>query len=157
MTQAQSAMTTDPNSFTQLTHEPRTLLGPGPSNIHPRVFQAMTSPVLGYLDPEFLVIMDETMALLRHLFQTKNEMAITLPGSGMARMEASICNVVEPGDEVVVGIHGFFGQRLAEIVERHGGSAIRVDVEFGQVVQPDQIRDALDSHPNAKMVAVVHG
>jgi alanine-glyoxylate transaminase/serine-glyoxylate transaminase/serine-pyruvate transaminase len=157
MTQAQSAMTTDPNSFTQLTHEPRTLLGPGPSNIHPRVFQAMTSPVLGYLDPEFLVIMDETMALLRHLFQTKNEMAITLPGSGMAGMEASICNVVEPGDEVVVGIHGFFGQRLAEIVERHGGSAIRVEVEFGQVVQPDQIRDALDSHPNAKMVAVVHG
>jgi len=150
-------MTTAPNSFAQLTHEPRTLLGPGPSNIHPRVFQAMTSPVLGYLDPEFLVIMDETMALLRHLFQTKNEMAITLPGSGMAGMEASICNVVEPGDEVVVGIHGFFGQRLAEIVERHGGTAIRVGVEFGQVVQPDQIRDALDSHPNAKMVAVVHG
>jgi len=157
MTPAQPATSTDSRAFEQLRHEPRTLLGPGPSNIHPRVFQAMTSPVLGYLDPEFLVIMDETMVLLRHLFQTKNEMTITLPGSGMAGMEAAICNVVEPGDEVIVGIHGFFGQRLAEIVERHGGTAIRVEVEFGQVVQPDQIRDALDSHSNAKMVAVVHG
>jgi len=145
------------NQHRGIGHEPRTLLGPGPSNIHPRVFQAMTSPVLGYLDPEFLVIMDETMALLRHLFQTKNEMAITLPGSGMAGMEAAICNVVEPGDEIIVGIHGFFGQRLGEIVERHGGTAVRVEVEFGQVVEPDQIQDALDSHPNAKMVAVVHG
>ena len=101
MTHAQAATNTDARSFEQLRHEPRTLLGPGPSNIHPRVFQAMTSPVLGYLDPEFLVIMDETMALLRHLFQTRNEMAITLPGSGMAGMEAAICNVVEPGDELV--------------------------------------------------------
>ncbi len=150
-------MSTDARSFEQLRHEPRTLLGPGPSNIHPRVFQAMTSPVLGYLDPDFLVIIDETMALLRHLFQTKNELAITLPGSGMAAMEAAICNVVEPGDTVVVGIHGFFGQRMGEIVERHGGTAIRVEVEFGQVVEADQIRAALDANPNAKMVAVVHG
>ena len=157
MTHPEAAMSTDPSSFDQLRHEPRTLLGPGPSNIHPRVFQAMTSPVLGYLDPEFLVIMDETMVLLRHLFQTKNEMAITLPGSGMAGMEASICNVVEPGDEVIVGIHGFFGQRLAEIVERHGGTAIRVEVEFGQVIEAGQIQAALDAHPDAKMVAVVHG
>ena len=84
MTHAQAAMSTETRSFDQLRHEPRTLLGPGPSNIHPRVFQAMTCPILGYLDPDFLVIMDETMALLRHLFQTENEMAITLPGSGMA-------------------------------------------------------------------------
>ena len=157
MTHAQSDTSTDARAFEQLRHEPRTLLGPGPSNIHPRVFQAMTSPILGYLDPEFLVIMDETMELLRLLFQTKNEITITLPGSGMAGMEASICNVVEPGDKVIVGIHGFFGQRLAEIVERHGGTAVRVEVEFGQVVQPDQIRAAMDAHPNAKMVAVVHG
>ena len=72
-------------------------------------------------------------------------------------MEAAVCNVVEPGDEVVVGIHGFFGQRLAEIVERHGGTALRVEVDFGQVVGTDQIAAALDAHPNAKMVAVVHG
>ncbi len=156
MTQAQPTRT-DPRSFEQLRHEPRTLMGPGPSNVHPRVFQAMTSPILGYLDPDFLVIMDETMALLRLLFQTENEVTITLPGSGMAGMETSVCNVVEPGDEVVVGIHGFFGGRIAEIVERHGGTAVRVEVEFGQVVEADQIRDALDAHPDAKMVAIVHG
>jgi alanine-glyoxylate transaminase/serine-glyoxylate transaminase/serine-pyruvate transaminase len=117
----------------------------------------MASPILGYLDPEFLAIMDHTMALLRHLFQTDNELSITLPGTGMSGMEAAVCNVVEPGDEVVVGIHGFFGQRLAEIVERHGGTALRVEVDFGQVVGTDQIATALDAHPNAKMVAVVHG
>ncbi len=117
----------------------------------------MTSPILGYLDPKFLVIMDETMALLRHVFQTENETTISLPGTGMAGMEAAICNVTEKGDEIIVGIHGFFGQRMADIVERHGGTAIRVDVEFGEVVSTAQIAAALDAHPNAKMVGVVHG
>lgn len=140
-----------------MSHEPRVLLGPGPSNVHPRVFQAMISPILGYLDPVFLEAMDETMARLRYLFQTRNEFAITLPSSGMGAMEASVCNVVEPGDEVIVGIHGFFGQRMAHIVERHGGTAIRVEVDFGQVVDPEQIQSALDAHPEAKMVGVVHG
>lgn len=117
----------------------------------------MASPILGYLDPEFLAVMDNTMVLLRHLFQTKNELSITLPGTGMSAMEAAVCNVVEPGDEVIVGIHGFFGQRLAEIVERHGGTAVRAEVDFGQVIGADQIKTALDGHPDAKMVAVVHG
>ena len=157
MTQPQPSAAARPHFFEQLRHEPRTLLGPGPSNVHPRVFQAMTSPILGYLDPDFLVIMDETMELLRLLFRTDNEVTLTLPGSGMAGMEASVANVVEPGDEVVVGIHGFFGQRIAEIVERHGGTAVRVEVEFGRVVEASQVRDALDRHPGAKMVAVVHG
>jgi len=150
-------MTSTDQTFGQLSHDPRVLLGPGPSNIHPRVSRAMISPILGYLDPKFLVIMDETMALLRHLFQTENEMTITLPGTGMAGMEAAICNVTEPGDEIIVGIHGFFGQRMADIVERHGGTAIRVEVEFGEVVSRDQIAAAMDAHPNAKMVGVVHG
>ena len=149
--------TTNDGSTGELRHDPRVLLGPGPSNLHPRVFRAMASPILGYLDPDFLTIMDQTMALLRHLFQTDNELAITLPGTGMSGMEAAVCNVVEPGDEGVVGIHGFFGQRLAAIVERHGGTALRVEVAFGQVVATDQIATALDAHPNAEMVAVVHG
>jgi alanine-glyoxylate transaminase/serine-glyoxylate transaminase/serine-pyruvate transaminase len=143
--------------FAQLKHEPRVLLGPGPSNLHPRVVRAMTAPVLGYLDPDFLVVMDETMELLRRLFQTRNELTISLPGTGMAAMETAICNVVEPGDEVIVGIHGFFGQRMAEIVERHGGKAVRVEVDFGSVVEPGQIAAALEAHPTAKMVGVVHG
>ena len=141
----------------ELRHDSRVLLGPGPSNLHPRVLRALSSPILGYLDPEFLEIMDHTMVLLRHLFQTENELSITLPGTGMSGMEAAVCNVVEPGDEVIVGVHGFFGQRLAEIVERHGGTALRVEVDFGQVVGTDQIASALDTHPDAKMVAVVHG
>ena len=152
------AMTTKKNqSPGELTHDPRVLLGPGPSNLHPRVFRAMGSPILGYLDPDLLAIMDDTMVLLRHLFQTENELSITLPGTGMSGMEAAICNVVEPGDEVVVGINGFFGQRMAELVERHGGTALRVEVDFGQVLGTDQIAAALDAHPDAKMVAVVHG
>ena len=141
----------------ELKHDPRVLLGPGPSNLHPRVFRAMGSPILGYLDPDFLAIMDDTMALLRHLFQTENELSITLPGTGMSGMEAAVCNVVESGDEVVVGIHGFFGQRMTELVERHGGTALRVEVDFGQALGTDQIGAALDAHPDAKMVAVVHG
>ena len=150
-------MTPNEQSFGQLRHEPRALLGPGPSNMHPRVLQAMTSPTLGYLDPDFLVVMDETAALLRHLFQTANETSITLPGTGMAGMEAAICNVIEPGDEVVVGIHGYFGQRMAEIVERHRGTAVRVEVDFGQVIEAAQIEAALEAHADAKMVGVVHG
>ena len=149
--------TTNDGFAGELRHDPRVLLGPGPSNLHPRVFRAMASPILGYADPDFLAIMDHTMALLRHLFQTDNELSITLPGTGMSGMEAAVCNLVEPGDEVVVGIHGFFGQRLAEIVERHGGTALRVEVAFGQVMGTDQIATALDDHPDAKMVAVIHG
>jgi len=117
----------------------------------------MISPILGYLDPDFLVAMDDTMAKLRYLFQTENQFTITLPGTGMAAMEAAVCNVVEPGDEIIVGIHGFFGQRMADIVERHGGTAVRVQVDFGQVVGEQQIRQAMDEHPDAKMVGVVHG
>ncbi len=117
----------------------------------------MASPILGYMDPEFLVVMDETMALLRFLFQTRNELTITLPGTGMAGMEAAIANLVEPGDEVIVGIHGFFGQRMAEIVERHGGKAIRVQVDFGQTIDPGLIEEQLKLHPRAKAVGVIHG
>ena len=149
--------TIDDPSTVELKHAPRVLLGPGPSNLHPRVFRAMASPILGLLDPDFLAIMDDTMALLRHLFQTENELCITLSGTGMLGMEAAVCSVVEPGDEVVVGIHGFFGQRIAELVERHGGTALRVEVDFGQALGTDQIAAALDAHPAAKMVAVVHG
>lgn len=149
--------TDHPNLIDQLKHQPRVLLGPGPSNLHPRVAQAMTSPILGYLDPEFLAIMDQTMALLRSLFQTQNELTITLPGTGMAAMEAAVANLIEPGDEMIVGIHGFFGQRMAEIVERHGGTAIRVAVDFGQIIDPSMIEEQLKRYPSVKVVGVIHG
>jgi alanine-glyoxylate transaminase/serine-glyoxylate transaminase/serine-pyruvate transaminase len=117
----------------------------------------MTTEVLGYLDPEYLEIMDEVMALLRFVFQTENELTIAMPGTGMAGMETAIANIVEPGDEVIVGIHGFFGQRMAEIVERHGGTAVRVEVEFGEVIDPSRIAEQLEAHPRAKAVGLVHG
>ncbi|MEE9597923.1 MAG: alanine--glyoxylate aminotransferase family protein [Acidiferrobacterales bacterium] len=150
-------MATENLPFDQLKHQPRILLGPGPSNLHPRVFQAMACPILGYADPEFFVVMDETMALLRSLFQTQNTLTITLPGTGTAAMEAAIANLVEPGDEIIVGIHGFFGQRMAEIVERHGGKAIRVQVNFGETIDPGLIKEQLNSHPRAKAVGLIHG
>jgi len=149
-------MTIEGRTYGPPLHDPRVLLGPGPSNIHPRVAQALSSPTLGYLDPDFLSAMDDTQELLRHLFQTENETTFSLPGTGMAGMETTVCNVVEPGDTVVVGIHGVFGQRMAEIVERHGGRAIRLEVDFGRMIELDRFAAALDDHPETKMVIAVH-
>ena len=149
-------MTMESRTYGPPLHDPRVLLGPGPSNVHPRVTQALSSPTLGYLDPDFLSAMDDTQELLRHLFQTENETTFSLPGTGMAGMETTVCNVVEPGDTVIVGIHGVFGQRMAEIVERHGGKAVRLEVEFGEVNDPARFSSALDEHPDAKMVMLVH-
>ena len=150
-------MPTRTTGFDQLKHEPRVLLGPGPSNLHPRVAAAMSCPIMGYLDSEFLELMDDTMVLLRRLFQTHNALTITLPGTGMAAMEAAIANVVEPGDQMIVAIHGFFGQRMADIVERHGGRAIRVEVQFGQTVDPQMVEDQLRRHEHVKAVGLIHG
>jgi alanine-glyoxylate transaminase/serine-glyoxylate transaminase/serine-pyruvate transaminase len=150
-------MTNQTDAFPPLDHGPRVLLGPGPSNLHPRVTRAMTSPVLGYMDPAFLKIMDDVMVLLRELFQTNNELTISLAGTGMAGMETAVSNLIEPGDEMIVGIHGFFGQRMAEIVERHGGRAIRVEVDFGQVIDPADIEKQLKQHPAVKAVGAIHG
>src|SRR5437773_8240171 len=96
----------------------RLLLGPGPSMVHPRVLRALSTPLLGHLDPAFLAIMDDIQALLRFVFQTKNRFTIAVSGTGSAGMEASIMNIVEPGDAVIVGVNGVFGTRWATLVER---------------------------------------
>ncbi|MBF8262139.1 MAG: alanine--glyoxylate aminotransferase, partial [candidate division NC10 bacterium] len=93
----------------------RTLLGPGPSNVHPRVYRAMTTPVLGHMDPKFLEVMDEMMELLRFVFQTRNTITLAIPGTGSAGMEAALVNLIEPGDGVLVGVNGYFGERLSEM------------------------------------------
>src|SRR3990170_1911920 len=98
----------------------RTLMGPGPSNVHPRVLRAMATPVMGHLDPKFLALMDETAELLRFVFQTKNAITFALPGTGSAGMEAALVNLIEPGDGVLVGVNGYFGERLSEMASRHG-------------------------------------
>ena len=117
----------------------RLLLGPGPSMVHPRVLRALSTPLLGHLDPAFLALMDDIQALLRVVFQTKNRFTIAVSGTGSAGMEASIVNIVEPGDTVIVGVNGVFGTRLATIVERCGGKAIRVEAPWGQIVEPEAI------------------
>ena len=112
----------------------RLLLGPGPSMVHSRVLRALSTPLVGHLDPAFLGIMNDIQALLRFVFQTENRFTIAVSGTGSAGMEASIVNIVEPGDAVIVGVNGMFGTRLATIVERCGGKAIRVEAPWGQKI-----------------------
>lgn len=135
---------------------PRLLLGPGPSIVHPRVLQAMATPLVGHLDPTFLAVMTDIQILLRRLFSTANQFTIAVSGTGSAGMEAAVINVVEPGDTVIVGINGVFGTRLAAIVERCGGKAIRVEVPWGQVIEPYTIATALRQSSPVKAVALVH-
>jgi alanine-glyoxylate transaminase/serine-glyoxylate transaminase/serine-pyruvate transaminase len=133
----------------------RILMGPGPSGVPPRVLQAMSAPCIGYLDPYFFTVMDETQALLRAVFQTENGLTFPVSGTGTAGMEASFVNVVEPGDEVVVCVNGFFGARMCEMVERMGGRLTRVDGEWGRAIDPDLARKAVQGKM-PKVLAVVH-
>ncbi|MBN1965632.1 MAG: alanine--glyoxylate aminotransferase family protein [Anaerolineae bacterium] len=143
-------------SFPALEQPPRLLLGPGPSSVHPRVYQAMTQPVVGHLDPTFIEVMDHVQALLRYLFQTENELTIPISGTGTAAMETCVANLVEPGDKVLVCVNGYFGQRLAEMAKRYGGDVATISKPWGQVFTPAAIDAALDEH-KAQVVAIVHG
>ena len=134
----------------------RLLLGPGPSMVHPRVLRAMSIPLLGHLDPEFLVIMNEVQGMLRAVFQTQHPFTIPISGTGSAGMEAALVNVVEPGDKVIVGVAGVFGSRLAEIVGRCGGQLVRLEVPWGQVFSLERIQEALAKEGKVKALALVH-
>jgi alanine-glyoxylate transaminase/serine-glyoxylate transaminase/serine-pyruvate transaminase len=134
----------------------RLLLGPGPSLVHPRVLQAMAAPLVGHLDPVFLGVMDDIQTLLRQIFTTANRFTIAISGTGSAGMEAAIVNLVEPGDAVIVGINGVFGTRLATIVERCGGKAIRIEASWGDIIEPEAIETALRRSGPVKAVALVH-
>lgn len=142
-------------NFQDLKPPPRVLLGPGPSNVHPRVLRAMATPLVGHLDPEFLVIMDETKELLRYVFQTENDLTIPISGTGSAGMEASLCNIIEPGDRVVVVVKGVFGERMCDVAGRCGAQVKRIEVEWGRIVEPEQVKAALKDG-GVKVVAVVH-
>lgn len=133
----------------------RLLLGPGPSNVDPRVLKAMSSPLVGHLDPYFFEIMNEITELMRYAFRTKNRLTIPVSGTGSAGMEAALCNVVEPGDEVIIGQNGYFGERLGEIAKRCGGKVIEIKKEWGKAIAEEDIEDAL-RRSQARVVAVVH-
>ncbi|MGA8146705.1 MAG: alanine--glyoxylate aminotransferase family protein [Gallionellaceae bacterium] len=138
-------------------HPPqRVLMGPGPSDVSPRVLEAMSRPTLGHLDPVFVAMMDEMKALLKYAFQTKNELTMPVSAPGSAGMETCFVNLVEPGDKVIVCQNGVFGGRMKENVERCGGVAVMVQDDWGRVVDPQKLEDALKANPDAKVVAFVH-
>ena len=141
--------------YGELNPPARILLGPGPSMAHPRVLRAMATPLLGHLDPAFLQIMDETMDMLRRVFQTENAMTFPMPGTGSAGMEACLANLIEPGDRVVVVVNGYFGERLCDMAARHGAEVARVDVAWGQAVDPAAAEAAL-AKGRTKLLAMVH-
>lgn len=134
----------------------RTLMGPGPSDVHPRVLQAMARPTIGHLDPEFIRMMDETKDLVRYAFRTSNEMTMVVSAPGSAGMETCFVNLVEPGDKVIVCQNGVFGGRMRENVERCGADAVMVEDEWGRAVDPSRLEAALKANPDAKIVAFVH-
>ncbi|PLZ95169.1 alanine--glyoxylate aminotransferase [Fischerella thermalis CCMEE 5268] len=133
----------------------RLLLGPGPSNAHPAVLQAMNTPPLGHLDPAFLAVMDEIQSLLRYVWQTENPLTIAVSGTGTAAMEATIANVVEPGDVVLVGVIGYFGNRLADMAGRYGADVRSITKPWGQVFSLDELRTAVQTH-RPTILALVH-
>ena len=142
-------------AYRDLNPPTRLLLGPGPSNVDPRVLRAMAAPVIGHLDPEFLKIMDETKQLLQYTFQTDNYLTLPLSGTGSAGMEAALCNVIEPGDKVVVCVKGLFGERMCDMVQRCQGELIRIEAEWGQTIKPQQVGSVL-KQAKVKVVAIVH-
>ena len=131
----------------------RVLMGPGPCNPYPEVVDALTRPMLGHLDPVFLTILDETCDRLRSVFRTDNSLTLPISGTGSAGMEASFVNVVEPGDVVVIGVNGVFGQRMCDVAARCGADVVRVEAEWGQPIDPEALAAA---HPSPKVIALVH-
>src|SRR5882724_3071426 len=138
-------------------HPPqRTLMGPGPTEIHPRVLTTMSQPAIGYLDPVFVEMMEELKGLLRYVYQTKNPLTFPLSGPGSVGMEYCFVNLVRPGDKVIVCQNGVFGGRMLENAARCGGSPVVVEDKWGEPVDPQKLDDALKKHADARLVAFVH-
>lgn len=141
--------------FSDLDPSPRILLGPGPSMVSSRVLRAMSAPLLGHLDPEFLVAMDQVQQLLRYAFQTENELTIPISGTGSAGMEAALVNFIEPGDDVLIGVNGYFGERLCDMAGRLGANVDRLERPWGEVFDPDEVAAAL-AKKRYKLLGIVH-
>jgi alanine-glyoxylate transaminase / serine-glyoxylate transaminase / serine-pyruvate transaminase len=133
----------------------RLLLGPGPSNAHPTVLQAMNTSPVGHLDPAFLALMDEIQSLLRYVWQTENPLTIAVSGTGTAAMEATIANVTEPGDVVLIGVAGYFGNRLVDMAGRYGADVRTITKPWGQVFTLEELRTAVETH-RPVILALVH-
>ncbi len=129
-------------------------MGPGPSEIHPRVLAAMSSPTVGHLDPYYLDLMNQMQHLLRRIFRTENPLTFAVSGTGSAGMECAVVNVVEPGDSVLVCVCGVFGQRMADVAARAGGVVTQIEKPWGQVFKPDDLAPALQ-RAKPKVVGLV--
>ncbi len=135
---------------------PRILMGPGPSDAHPRVLKAMATPLIGHLDPEFVAIMDEVKSMVQQTFLTNNHLTFVVSAPGSAGMETCLVNLLEPGDECIICINGVFGGRMAEIADRCGAIVHRVKADWGTIIESAQVKQALDKCPKPKLVALVH-
>ncbi|MDE0394113.1 MAG: alanine--glyoxylate aminotransferase family protein [Gammaproteobacteria bacterium] len=136
--------------------KPRLLLGPGPSPVSGRVLRALAHPTLGHLDPQFLTLLDDVSLRLRGIFGTGNEATLAVSGTGSAGMQAALANLLQPGDTAIVGIHGYFGGRMAEMARRLGAGVVAVEAEWGRVLEPERLIDAHRAHPRARLLSVVH-
>jgi alanine-glyoxylate transaminase/serine-glyoxylate transaminase/serine-pyruvate transaminase len=143
-------------SYTSFNPPVRTLMGPGPSDVHPRVLTAMARPTIGHLDPAFVAMMEEIKGLLQYAFQTGNALTIPVSAPGSAGMESCFVNLMEPGEKVIVCINGVFGARMKDNIERMGGVPVVVEDAMGTPVTPDKLEDALKRHRDARIVAFVH-
>lgn len=138
-------------------HPPqRTLMGPGPSDVPPRVLAAMAQPTIGHLDPAFIELMDQIKQLLQYALRTENPLTLPVSAPGSAGMEACFVNLVEPGDKVIVCQNGVFGGRMKENVERFGGIALMVEDEWGRAVSTEKVRALMEQHDDIKILAFVH-
>jgi alanine-glyoxylate transaminase / serine-glyoxylate transaminase / serine-pyruvate transaminase len=134
---------------------PRLLMGPGPSDVAPSVLRALAQPLVGHLDPAFIAMMEEIKAMLRQVFLTQNPMTFPVSGTGSAGMEFCLVNLVEPGDEVVIGVNGVFGTRMVDVAERCGAKVIKVESPWGRIIEPSQIAAAVQGR-RPKLVGIVH-
>lgn len=148
-------MSIELSAFPELDVPQRILLGPGPSMAHPEVLKAMSTPLIGHLDPEFLSLMDKTQTLLRYVYGTENPVTIPISGTGSASMEASLANMIEPGDPVLICNNGYFGLRLIDMAGRYDADVASISRPWGEVFTLDEIKTALEQRP-AKVVAIVH-
>lgn len=139
----------------ELNSNPRILMGPGPSNAHPRVLKAMASPLIGHLDPYFLEVMEDIKQMVQQTFQTDNHLTFVVSAPGTAGMETCLVNLIEPGDEVIICVHGVFGTRLVDIAERCGAKVITIEAPWGTAIDPEQVRAALEKS-SPKLLAIVH-
>lgn len=137
-------------------HPERLLLGPGPSNPYPEAMEALARPVLGHLDPELLAVAGEIADRLRQVFRTTNRLTLPVSGTGSAGMEACLVSLLEPGDMAIVGVNGYFGERLCQVAERAGATVTRVEAPWGTPLDPEALLDARRSNPEARLLAVVH-